>query len=206
MHFIKRKPDSDEEDEVLIGYGTKDKCGSIRRDKPLRGYLDERDYELLQGTKQFLYGEYDLDRMQEEVQRSLSNNPGKNAIDRPRPAAREINKMFDDCREYQKEIKKIKKDVTYTESQQKALTDLDLKYIKAANDWVDFEDDDEEVQEVTTKYQKELALAKKQEMKELSKEENHRRSVLILRNSKAIMGEEKAEKSKAKSRIGEKID
>ena len=81
-----------------------------------------------------------------------------------------------------------------------------MKYIKNANDWVDFADDDDEVQEVTTKHQRELAKAKKQEMKELSKEENHRRSVLILRNSKAIMGEAKAEKSKAKSRIGEKID
>lgn len=46
-HFIKRKPDSDEEDEEIVGYGKGEKQGGIRRDKPLRGYLDEKDYELL---------------------------------------------------------------------------------------------------------------------------------------------------------------
>jgi len=38
-----------------------------QRDKPLRGYLQKKDYETLQETKQFLYGEWDLDRIEKEV-------------------------------------------------------------------------------------------------------------------------------------------
>ena len=96
-----------------------------------------------------MYSEWDLDRIERDVRIGVkrqfpahigSYNPGKAVID----------EMFKKCREYQTEISKVKRDVTYTELQKKALKEVDDHAIREANDWVMFDDEgDSEVANVT---------------------------------------------------------
>ena len=99
-------------------------------------------------AKEVLYGEYDLDRIQKELLADSlkphsdiagSFNPGKQVIDR----------MMRQCREYQTQISRVKKDVTYTELQQEVLKDVENYNIRKMHDWVDFDIADLEVEAVT---------------------------------------------------------
>jgi len=71
------------------------------------------------------------------------------------PSSKIIDRMFAKTREYQSETAQVKKDVTYTEQQQKILKDLDNYHTRKALDWIDFDHDeqktDDEVAAVTLK-------------------------------------------------------
>lgn len=150
---------------------------TLQREKPLRGYLERKDYETLKNTKDFLYGEWDLDRLERDVRIGVKRdapayvgqfNPGKKALD----------DLFKQCREYQSEIAKVKRDVTYTEMQKKALEEVDQHLIREANDWVLFEEEgDQEVANVTSSAKKPLTKAEQ----ELKKSIYLKRSGIIIR-------------------------
>ena len=57
--------------------------------------------------------------------------------------------MMRQCREYQTQISRVKKDVTYTEMQQEILKDVENYNIRKMHDWVDFDFADLEVEAVT---------------------------------------------------------
>ena len=61
------------------------------KEKSLRGYLARNDFDKLQVAKEFLYAEYDIDRLDKELRIGINKpvlsdagsfNPGKKAIDR----------------------------------------------------------------------------------------------------------------------------
>ena len=88
----------------------------IVRERPLRGYLKQGDYDQIQSTNDFLYAEYDLDRIEREARSALNKPTPKQYIGPYQPSKKEIDNLFNNCRKYQGFIKKVKKDVTYTEA------------------------------------------------------------------------------------------
>ena len=44
------------------------------REKPLRGYLKREDYEQMQLCREFLYGDYDVDRLERDVRIGLKRH------------------------------------------------------------------------------------------------------------------------------------
>ena len=154
LRFLSRRPFNinpktrDERCKHVIGHPDEPPIEAPPKERPLRGYLTRDDFEDLQVAKEFLYGEYDLDRIQKELladsQKPRSDiagsfNPGKQVIDR----------MMRQCREYQTQISRVKKDVTYTELQQEVLKDVENLNIRRMHDWVDFDFADLEVETVT---------------------------------------------------------
>ena len=80
----------------------------------MRGYLDKKDYKTLQEAKEFLYGEYDLDRLEREVRIGVKR-PAPPYVGQFNPGKKVIDTLFSKCREYQSEIGKLKNEVEYTE-------------------------------------------------------------------------------------------
>ena len=118
------------------------------QEKPLRGYLGTEDYLKMLKTKAFLYGEWDLDRLEHEVRTGVKKEAPA-YVGQFNPGEKVIDALFADSRKYQDEIIEVKRTVKYTEHQQKNLKGVDEYLIKLNQHGGDPDTEDEEVKKVT---------------------------------------------------------
>ena len=121
LRFLSRKPfpvgkkQLDALNPHLIDSLDSPKAGELMRAKPLRGYLDDEDYKNLQQAKDFLYNEWDLDRIEREVKQAAQKTVPEYYVGPILPGQKQLDAVFKRCHTYQSEIQGVKKDVTYTE-------------------------------------------------------------------------------------------
>lgn len=72
--------------------------GSVK-EKPLRGYLQRDDYQKLLEAKNFLYEEWDLDRLEREVRTGIKKEAPV-YIGQLNPGDSVLNALFNDSRKY----------------------------------------------------------------------------------------------------------
>ena len=89
-----------------------------------------------------------MDRLDKELRNGV-NRPNLTDTGSIKPGKKAIDRMMRQCREYHSEIAQVKKDVTYTEMQEKSIKEVKDHHIKKVNDCVQFDSTDEEVEAVT---------------------------------------------------------